>query len=317
MFFLANILPEVQNANLLLQRNYTTGVSIHGIITSLLCKLKNRLQDNFFGYKVAELLENCPIKQADDLKKSFKLFICSVIDYIEKYYNNYKPFYQSISIFDEVDIEEIEWRSIQQCSTFVANQTIDLDDLYNDFSHIKSKYFDLKQRFGGITTQVQSFIVSNLGQSKYNGASVGHGANLCSDCDLQGDLDDSGINDDEPDAKVYKHKKTNKSIRPDHLWAFLLDNEHVPNLRKLVEFVFAIPASNSFCESVFSHMNFLWSNNRNKMKHDLVGAELKIKMNTHLTCTQFYDYLLTKPDILKKIRSSDKYSHVAKVPRIY
>ena len=28
LFFLANILTEVQNANLLLQRNYTTGVSI-------------------------------------------------------------------------------------------------------------------------------------------------------------------------------------------------------------------------------------------------------------------------------------------------
>lgn len=49
---------------------------------------------------------------------------------------------------------------------------------------------------------------------------------------------------------------------------------------------------------------------------DLVGAELKIKMNTHITCIEFYDYLLTKPDILKKFRSSDKYSHVAKMLRI-
>ncbi|CAF1451090.1 unnamed protein product, partial [Adineta steineri] len=231
LFFLTNILPEVQNANLLLQREYTTGVNIHDIITNLLRKLKNRLQNEIFGCKVAQLLEDYPIKQVDDLKKSFKVFIRSVIDYIEKYYNNYKSFFQSISVFAEVDIEKIDWRSIQQCSTFVANQTIDLDDLCNDFSHIKSKYFDLKQRSGGITTQVQSFIVSNLGQSKYNGASVGDGAKLCSDCDLQGDLDDSDTNDDEPDAKVYKHKKTNKSIRPDHLWAFLLDNEHVPNLR--------------------------------------------------------------------------------------
>ncbi|CAM4974443.1 unnamed protein product [Rotaria socialis] len=209
---------------------------------------------------------------------------------------------------------EVEWKFIQQCSTFVANQTIDLDDLYNDFTHIKSKYIDLKERFGGITTQVQSFIVSNLGQSKYNGAAVKNRTNLCNDCDLKDNLDDSDTNDDKPDAEIYKDKKTNKSIRPDHLWAYLLDGEHVPNLRKLIEFVFAIPASNSFCESVFSHMNFLWNNNRNKMKHDLVGAELKIKMNTHLTCTEFYDYLLTKPDILKKIRSSEKYSHIAKVP---
>ena len=115
--------------------------------------------------------------------------------------------------------------------------------------------------------------------------------------------------------QLYKHKKPNKSIQSDHLWAYLLHDERVPNLRKLVEFVFAIPASNAYCESIFSHMNDLWNDNRNRMKHDLVAAEFKIKMNTHFTSTQFYDYLLTKPDLLKQIRSSDKYSHIAKEPR--
>jgi len=121
---LANILPDIQNANLLLQREYTTGVNIHHIITNLLRKLKNRLKDDFFDCKVAELLEDCPIKQVDDLKKSFRSFIHSVIDYIEKYYNNYKSCYQSISIFDEIDIEKIEWKSIQQCSTFIVNKRL-------------------------------------------------------------------------------------------------------------------------------------------------------------------------------------------------
>lgn len=174
----------------------------------------------------------------------------------------------------------------------------------------------MKERLGGITKQVQSFIVSNLGGSKCNGTSITNETDLCNHCDFEDNLNDDDANDDEPDSKISKHRKTNKSTRPDHLWAFLLDGEHAPNLLKLVEFVFAIPASNSFCESIFSHMKFLWNNNRNKMKCDLVGAELKIKMNTHLTCTEFYNYLLTKPDILKKIRSSDKYSHVAKVPRV-
>jgi hypothetical protein len=85
---------------------------------------------------------------------------------------------------------------------------------------------------------------------------------------------------------------------------------------KLVQFVFPIPASNVFCESIFSHMKYLWDNNRNRMKHDLVRTELKIKISTHYTCTQLYDYLLNKLDLLKQIRSSDKYSHIAKVPRI-
>ncbi|CAF3395980.1 unnamed protein product [Rotaria socialis] len=283
LYFLAK-LTEVQNANLLLQRHYTTGVSIYNIITNLL---------------LAELLENCPIRRADDLKKSFRLFVHSVIDYIEKYYNNYKSLCQSISIFDEVHIEQVEWKSAQQCSAFVVNQTIDLDE-----------------RFDGISKQVESFILSNLGRSNYNGTSVNHETSSCDDCNIQDNLDDSDVSNDEPDVKN-KHKKTNKSIRPDHLWAYLLDGEHVPSLRKLVEFVFAIPGSNAFCESVFSHKKYLWHNNRTKMKHDLVGAELKIKINTDLTCTEFYDYLLTKLNILHKIRSSDKYSQIAKMTRIY
>ena len=34
-------------------------------------------------------------------------------------------------------------------------------------------------------------------------------------------------------------------------------------------------------------------------------AELKIKMNTHFTCIQLYDYLLIKLDLLEQIRLSD------------
>ncbi|CAF4675358.1 unnamed protein product, partial [Rotaria magnacalcarata] len=81
--------------------------------------------------------------------------------------------------------------------------------------HIKSKYIDLKERFGGISKQVESFILSNLGRSNYNGTSVNHKTSSCDDCNLQDNLDDSDVSDDEPDVKN-KHKKTNKSIRADH-----------------------------------------------------------------------------------------------------
>ncbi|CAF3185040.1 unnamed protein product [Rotaria sp. Silwood2] len=238
LYFLANILPEVQAANLSLQREYTTGVNLHNIITSLIRKLNNRLQDDFFGCKV--------------------------------------------------------------------------DGLYNDFNNIKSKYIELKEKYGEINKQIQSFLSSNLGVSKRAEARVNDGdsQSLCED------THDFDSDDDERDAKCHKNQKENHPVRVDHLWAYLLDGESVPNLKKLVQFVFSIPASNAFCETIFSHMKYLWNDNRNRMNHDLVGAELKIKMNTHFTCTQFYDYLLNEPDLLKQIRSSDKYSHVAKVPRI-
>jgi hypothetical protein len=51
------------------------------------------------------------------------------------------------------------------------------------------------------------------------------------------------------------------------------------------------------------------------MKHDLIGAELKIKVNAKYNCSEFYDYLLNNQDLLKQIRSSEKYIHIAKIPR--
>ena len=51
------------------------------------------------------------------------------------------------------------------------------------------------------------------------------------------------------------------------------------------------------------------------MKHDLVGAEIKIKVNAQYNCSEFYDHLLNNQDLLKQIQPSHKYSHIAKVPR--
>ena len=48
------------------------------------------------------------------------------------------------------------------------------------------------------------------------------------------------------------------------------------------------------------------------MRHDLVSVELKIKLNTQYSCSECYDHLLTNQDLLKQIRSSEKYPHVAK-----
>ncbi|CAF4346672.1 unnamed protein product [Rotaria magnacalcarata] len=294
LYFLANVLPEVQAANLSLEREYTTGVNLHNIITSLIRKLNNHLQDDFW-----------------------LSFIRSVISYIEKYYNNNAPFYESISIFNEINIDKIEWKNIQHCSSYISDEMLDIDGLYNDFNNIKSKYIELKEKYGGINQQIKLFLSSNLGVSKQNEARVndgnGQSQSLCDECE---DIHDFDSDDDEYDAKYHKNQKENHSVRVDHLWAYLLHGENVPNLKKLVQFVFSIPASNAFCETIFIYMKYLWNDSRNRMNHDLVEAELKIKMNTHFTCTQFYDYLLNEPDLLKQIRSSDKYSRVAKVPRI-
>ncbi|CAF5098489.1 unnamed protein product [Rotaria sp. Silwood1] len=44
-----------------------------------------------------------------------------------------------------------------------------------------------------------------------------------------------------------------------------------------------------------------------RMDIELVDAELKIRMNSDYPCAYVHKYLLSQPDLLKKIRTDEKY----------
>ena len=99
---------------------------------------------------------------------------------------------------------------------------------------------------------MQSFISSNLISTTQVNTTLD---NIC-DINVH---ENSDTNSEEPGIKFYKDNKKHL-IRRDQLWAYLIYGESVSNLRKLSEFAFSIPALNAFCESIFSHMKFLWNN---------------------------------------------------------
>ncbi|CAF4492766.1 unnamed protein product [Rotaria socialis] len=126
-----DIMTEVEKANILLQKHSTTGVNLYGIIKDLLCKLSNRLRDD---------------------------------------------------------------------------------------------YFDAKDKLGGIDKQVQEFISSNFHLYKQGGTISHDEVKLCS-------YDDDNI-------RHHKNHRKNLHIRCDYLWAYLLHDEHVPDLKKLAQYMF-------------------------------------------------------------------------------
>ncbi|CAF3990176.1 unnamed protein product [Rotaria sp. Silwood1] len=95
---------------------------------------------------------------------------------------------------------------------------IDLDGLYNDFNHIKSKYIELKEKFGGIDKQLQSFISSNLGIPKRAEAPLNNEEHICNECDdkSSSDSDDDG-DDDESHIKCHKDKQGKQLMRSDRI----------------------------------------------------------------------------------------------------
>ena len=78
-------------------------------------------------------------------------------------------------------------------------------------------------------------------------------------------------------------------------------------LLRLVPFVLSIPVTNAKCESVFSIMNALWTNSRNKLNFNLVKAELMMKMNFHMSCNEFYEFISKDKALLKAAKSQEKY----------
>ena len=75
---------------------------------------------------------------------------------------------------------------------------------------------------------------------------------------------------------------------------------------KLVSFVLSI--SNATCERTFSGMGQLWSKERNRLRTELVKAELQIVNNFLFSCKEFHAHLLKSPNLLESARRQEKYN---------
>ena len=82
-------------------------------------------------------------------------------------------------------------------------------------------------------------------------------------------------------------------------------------LLRLESFVLSIPVSNA-CERVFSIMNALWNNSRNRLNFGLVKTELMMKINFHMSCNDFYEFIRKNKDCLQAEKSQGKYRFICK-----
>ncbi|KAL4141558.1 hypothetical protein QTP88_004182 [Uroleucon formosanum] len=80
-----------------------------------------------------------------------------------------------------------------------------------------------------------------------------------------------------------------------------------PNFKTIVKFILCIPGLNANVERIFSNMNNLWTDEKNKMEIKTVKAMLIVKTFFKETCTEFHDFLIGNQSLLKEIYSSNKY----------
>ncbi|CAF3642456.1 unnamed protein product [Rotaria sp. Silwood1] len=217
------------------------------------------------------------------LKTSFIEFLSKIISYIDSYFDQNVVFYRTINYFSYENIEALTWNQVIQCIDMLKIKGLNEDCLFDEYTNIKSMFKTISDQSIPISDQVQAFV------KKQNDITV---TNICDDVT---DVDDD-------------YSTGAKRVRSDQLWMLLLSLTKSPNFKKLICFLYSLPCSNAYVESAFSQMKHLLSDKRSSMTTELISAELKIRLNSTLSCTELYKYILSSEDLLRAIKSDEKYT---------
>ncbi|CAF1553526.1 unnamed protein product [Didymodactylos carnosus] len=265
---------------------------------NLIHNLNQRLTNQFFGMNARQVLKQ--IEAIDEQKvivliQSFNLVIKTVIDYTESYYAKDKAYYETLSCFYLQSNGFLTWKDLFVVVDLISIPDLNIDKLYNEYCDLKVFDEHIIQTDGKLKEQVNTFTAKQH-------------EHITSSASPMMSETENDTSDDE--NMTHKSRQTSDThIRSDELWAYLLNvnGNTTPNMTKIVSYLFSIPCSNAFVESIFSKMKHSWTDYRNKMDVQLMAAELKLRTNCEYTCSYFHDYVLSQPVLLRKIRTNEKY----------
>ena len=90
-------------------------------------------------------------------------------------------------------------------------------------------------------------------------------------------------------------------------WFHLFKHHNFVLLKEIESALLSIFPSNAFCESAFSVVKNVRTDERNRMGIKLLNSLVSIKCNVDLKCPDAFEYFLSQSDLLKKVSSSEKY----------
>jgi hypothetical protein len=90
---------------------------------------------------------------------------------------------------------------------------------------------------------------------------------------------------------------------------FSKENINAVNIKCLIRFCLALPGSNALIECVFSIINVLLSDEKNRLKTETVKtlAIMKIQFKD-FSCSEFFPQISKEKVFLEQVHKSDKYS---------
>jgi len=103
------------------------------------------------------------------------------------------------------------------------------------------------------------------------------------------------------------NKTTFAKKNVDAKWTAIFKDPNFIHLKILVSKLLSIFSSNAFCESIFSVVKNVKTDERNQMKMKLLNSLVSIKFNSDFDCQQAYNIFISNPELLKKVKTMEKY----------
>lgn len=88
-----------------------------------------------------------------------------------------------------------------------------------------------------------------------------------------------------------------------------MNDNQVPfnQFSKIIEFVLCFSGTSAPVERIFAKIDKIWRKERSSLSISTLKSMLIVKNNMEYECDEFYKFLKTRPDLLKKISSQEKY----------
>lgn len=89
-----------------------------------------------------------------------------------------------------------------------------------------------------------------------------------------------------------------------------MEAAQVPYLEfsRLVEFILCLPGTSAPVERVFSSAKNIWKTESSQLGVNTLKSILLVKNNLEYKCVDFYHFLKTQPQLLRKISAQEKYT---------
>ncbi|CAF1534656.1 unnamed protein product, partial [Adineta steineri] len=206
LHFLHQVLFDIQTRNLELQRHGMSIANLHRIITTLLKKLNDRLEQKYFGHQTRVLLNAMSEDLQEKVISSFVKYLKNIIQYIEKYYKEHSLLAEAVAIFGIIEIDQIKFDQIEKCVSLLHLE-VDHDKLFEEIISLQNCFKEVNSYRETLFVQIEKYIGGNRTEKQ----------------PVDTVLEELDVEEFVHKAPTQSHQDDCHKIRPDQLWAYLIN----------------------------------------------------------------------------------------------